>query len=44
KTTGASAIVSACPWCETHLRDAIDSMGESMKVYSLIEIVKQAMK
>jgi Fe-S oxidoreductase len=44
KTTGASAIVSACPWCETHLRDAIDSMGESMKVYSLIEMVTQAMK
>lgn len=44
KTTGASAIVSACPWCETHLKDSIDSMDESMKVYSFIELVKQAME
>jgi Fe-S oxidoreductase len=43
QSTGASAIVSACPWCETHLKDAIDSMGESMKVYSLVELIKQAM-
>ncbi|MCK5257085.1 MAG: (Fe-S)-binding protein, partial [Deltaproteobacteria bacterium] len=44
KTTGASAIVSACPWCETHLQDYIDSMEESMKVYSFIELVKQSME
>jgi Fe-S oxidoreductase len=43
KSTGASAIVSACPWCETHLRDSIDSMGESLKVYSLIELVQKAL-
>ena len=44
KSTGASALVSACPWCEAHLRDSVDAMGESMKVYSLLELVKQSME
>jgi Fe-S oxidoreductase len=43
KSTGASAIVSACPWCESHLRDAIDSMGESLKIYNVVELLKQAL-
>ena len=43
QSTGASAIVSACPWCETHLKDAIDAMGGSMKVFNLVELVRQAM-
>jgi Fe-S oxidoreductase len=44
ESTGVSAIVTACPWCETHLKDAIDSLGTSMKVYNLVEMIKQAME
>ncbi len=42
KSTGASAIVTACPWCETNFVDAINANGEKMKVYDIVELVQQA--
>lgn len=42
KTTGAQAIVTACPWCEKNFTDAIDASGDKMKVYDIIELVEQA--
>jgi Fe-S oxidoreductase len=42
KTTGAEAIVSACPWCEKNFTDAIGTMGDKMKVFDVIELVQQA--
>lgn len=42
KSTGAEAIVSACPWCERNFIDAINAMGDKMKVFDVTDLVKQA--
>ena len=42
KTTGAGAIITACPWCERNFIDAINGNGEEMKVYDIVELVQQA--
>jgi len=42
KTTGAEAIVSACPWCKRNFTDALNESGDRMKVYDIIELVEQA--
>jgi len=42
KSTGAEAIVSACPWCERNFIDAINAAGEKMKVFDVTDLVKQA--
>jgi Fe-S oxidoreductase len=41
-STGAEALVSACPWCERNFRDAAAAMGESLQVYDIVELVRQA--
>lgn len=41
-TTEAEAIVSACPWCERNLIDAVSAGGKNMKVLDVIELVQQA--
>jgi len=40
--TGAEAIVTACPWCEKTLNDAIRESGSSLKVYDIVELVAKA--
>ncbi len=42
RSTGADALVSACPWCERNFIDAIARNGQKMKVYDVIELVQQA--
>jgi len=42
KSTGAQALVSACPWCERNFIDAVSANGDKMKVYDVIELVQQA--
>ncbi|HEY86444.1 MAG TPA: (Fe-S)-binding protein [Dehalococcoidia bacterium] len=42
KSTGAEALVSACPWCERNFIDAVNGNGDKMKVYDVIELVQQA--
>jgi len=40
ESTGAEALVTSCPWCESNL---MDSIGEGeMKIYSLIDLITQA--
>jgi Fe-S oxidoreductase len=41
-STGAEALVSACPWCEKAFSDAIKNQGGSMKVYDIVELLDQA--
>ncbi len=43
KSTGADAIVSACPWCERNFLDAITTADEKMKVFDITELVQQAL-
>jgi len=44
ETTGASAIVSACPWCEANLSDGIDASGSKLKVMDILDIIEQAVE
>lgn len=42
-STGAEAIVTCCPWCESNFNNAIIEKGGKMKVYDILELVSQAM-
>jgi Fe-S oxidoreductase len=42
QSTGADAIVTACPWCERNFIDATDANGIKMKVFDVIELVGHA--
>ena len=42
KSTGADAIVTACPWCVRVFKDAIAKNGDSMEVHDIIELVAEA--
>ena len=41
-STGAEALVTACPWCERNFLDAVAGDGQKMKVYDLVELVQHA--
>jgi Fe-S oxidoreductase len=43
RTTGAEAIVSACPWCERNFADTVKSQDEKMQVYDIIDLVQMAL-
>ncbi len=43
ESTGADALVTACPWCERNFIDAITSGSRKMKVFDIIELVQQAL-
>jgi Fe-S oxidoreductase len=40
-STGAEALVTACPWCEKTFSEAIKESG-SLKVYDIVELVGKA--
>lgn len=42
KSTGADALVTACPWCERNFLDAVKKSGDKMKVLDVLELVEQA--
>ncbi|MFX0102492.1 MAG: (Fe-S)-binding protein [Candidatus Hodarchaeota archaeon] len=41
--TGAEYIVSICPFCYRNLSDAIKSLGSSIKMVDLLELIEQAL-
>jgi Fe-S oxidoreductase len=41
--TGASALVTACPWCERNFKDAVKAYGEKIEIYDIAEIVHKAL-
>jgi Fe-S oxidoreductase len=41
-STGAEAIVSACPWCKRNFMDAVNANGAKMKVFDVMDLVHQA--
>ncbi len=41
EATGAEAIVSACPWCEKTLSEAVRECGSRLKVYDIIELAEK---
>lgn len=42
-TTGAEALVTACPWCETNFSGAKDEHGKGIQVLDILELVQMAM-
>ena len=42
ESTGAEALVSACPWCESTFDKAIKETGSNLKVYDIVELVAKA--
>lgn len=43
KETGAKALVTSCPWCESNFADAIIADGNRIKLFSLVELVEMAL-
>jgi Fe-S oxidoreductase len=43
KDTGATALVTSCPWCESNFKDAIKEFGEQLEVYDIAEIARKAL-
>jgi Fe-S oxidoreductase len=43
KKTGASAIITACPFCEQNLGEAIDKMSDGMKLYDLTQLMVRSL-
>ena len=43
RATGAEALVSACPWCERNFMDVMSTLGDTMKVYDIFELVQKAL-
>ncbi len=41
-STGAEAIVTACPWCEKSFTRAVKESGCSLKVYDMVELVAKS--
>jgi Fe-S oxidoreductase len=42
KSTGAEAIVTACPWCEKAFSESIKESDGGLKVYDIVELVAKA--
>jgi len=43
ESTGAEAIVTACPWCEKNFNEAIAAADSKLKVYDIVELVANAL-
>jgi Fe-S oxidoreductase len=41
-STGAEALVTACPWCEKIFNQAIKEKGSSLKIYDIVELVEKS--
>jgi Fe-S oxidoreductase len=42
ESTGAEAIVTACPGCERLFADTIKETGSSLKVYDVVDLLEKA--
>ena len=43
RATGATALVTACPWCEKNFKDAIKEYKEKIEIYDIAEIASKAL-
>jgi len=41
-STGAEALVTACPWCVRNFKDALNDTGRRMEIYDIVDIVQRA--
>jgi Fe-S oxidoreductase len=42
ESTGAKAIVTACPWCEKNFNDALKENGNTLEVLDVVELLERA--
>jgi len=42
KATGATAIVTSCPWCERNFKDAANEYGIDIEIYDIAQIAQKA--
>jgi len=42
KATGATALVTSCPWCGRNFRDAMEEYGERIEIYDIAEVACRA--
>ena len=42
KSTGAEAMVTACPWCKRNFKDALADSGDGLKILDIVELLEQA--
>jgi Fe-S oxidoreductase len=40
--TGATALVTSCPWCEKNFKEAVAESGEKIEIYDIAEIARMA--
>lgn len=40
--TGADALVTACPWCNSNFQNAVDENGNKIKVLDIIDLVQES--
>ena len=43
RATGATALVTSCPWCERNFKDAVKEYGEDIEIYDIAEIAQKAL-
>lgn len=43
RSTGADALVTACPWCESNFEGATDENGKKIEVIDIIDLVSRAL-
>ena len=43
RATGATTLVTACPWCERNFKDAVKEYGEKIEIYDIAEIASKAL-
>ena len=43
RKTGAEAIVTACPFCEQNIGDALDAMDDAMQLFDLTDLMVRAL-
>ncbi len=44
KSTGAKAMVTACPWCERNFKDTLEEKNQDLDIYDVVELVYKAME
>jgi len=42
KSTGAEALVTACPWCKRNFLNALKESGDELKVLDIVELIEQS--
>jgi Fe-S oxidoreductase len=43
KATGATALVTSCPWCIRNFKDTVKKYGEAIEIYDIAEIACKAL-